>query len=83
MKKNPLYYIFMVILGISFILLIFPNIIGWNTAAVWVMGMPESQFCLYLFPLLIVLCMGGMYLVDLDYEKKKAAQQMQEKGGEG
>jgi hypothetical protein len=77
--------VFWVILGVSFILLIFPNIIGWNTADVWIMGIPESQFCLYLFPLLIVLSMGGMYLVDYDYEKKKAEaarKEEAEKGGE-
>lgn len=72
----------MLIILISFILMIFPDIIGWNTADVWVMGLPLSQFCIYLFPLLITLSMGGLYAVDFAYEKKKAAKTLEEKGGE-
>ena len=85
MKKSPLYYVFMAIIGLSFIFIAWPNILGWNTQEIWVIGMPVSQFCIYLFPLLIILGMGGLYLIDYQYEKKKALsflEKNQENGGE-
>lgn len=66
-KKSPLYYLLMAIILICFILMIWPNILGWNTAdpLKWVFGViPLSQFCIYFFPLAIGLCLGGLYLLD-------------------
>lgn len=68
-KKSALYYLLAIIMGLSFIFLCWPNILGWNRNDVWVIGMPISQFCIYLFPLLIMLALGGMYL--LDYHEVK------------
>ena len=82
LKKNPLYYViiaFIILVGIS---MCFPNILGWNVADKWVMGVPMSMFGIYIHPLLITLGMGGLYLIDVDYEKKKAAAKLGEKGGE-
>ncbi len=71
-KRNPLYYVLIGIIAVCFILMINPNIIGWNTPdpSKWVFGViPLAQFCIYFFPLIICLSMGGLYL--LDYTQKK------------
>ena len=82
-KRNPLYYIVAAIMFLCFIFMAWPNILGWNTAEIWVMGIPLSQFCIYLFPLLIALGMGALYLLDKQYEKAKAKERaLQEKGSE-
>ena len=72
-KKSPLYYGLILVIFVCFILEIWPNILGWNTAdpSKWVFGViPLSQFCIYLFPLLICLCIGGLYLLDKNQIKQ-------------
>ena len=83
MKRNPLFYVILAIMFICFVFLAWPNILGWNTNSVWVIGMPVSQFCIYLFPLLIAFCMGGLYLLDLDFEKRKARAKVAREKSEG
>ena len=83
MKKSPLYYVVIVIMAIAFLLEIFPQIIGWDTTDKWVGAIPFSQFCIYLFPLIIVLGMGALYLMDYQYEKQRAvAAKAKSKGGD-
>lgn len=81
-SNTLLRWILSIIIGISFVLELFPNILDWNRNDIWIMGMPKSLFCIILFPSIIMLCLVGIYIMDKkETDQKRLLRKNQAKGG--